>query len=78
MPSITIRQLRDTRRLKAGLRAGKAVELRERQHLIASIIPEGSPPQPEDWPDFAALRKEVFGERNLPGAELVVEERGRY
>jgi antitoxin (DNA-binding transcriptional repressor) of toxin-antitoxin stability system len=78
MPSITIRQLRDTRRLKAWLRAGKTVELRERQRLIARIIPEGSRPQPHDWPDFAALRKEVFGERVLPGAELVIEERGRY
>lgn len=78
MPSITIRQLRDTRRLKAWLRAGKTVELRERQRLIARIIPEESRPQPQDWPDFSELRKEVFGERILPGAELVVEERGRY
>ena len=78
MPSITIRQLRDTRRLKAWLRAGKTVELRERHRLIARIIPEESSPQPKDWPDFAALRKEIFGERILPGAELVIEERGRY
>lgn len=32
VPSITLSQLRDTRRLKALLRAGKTVELRERAH----------------------------------------------
>jgi antitoxin (DNA-binding transcriptional repressor) of toxin-antitoxin stability system len=39
MPSITLSQLRDTRRLKAWLRAGKTVELRERNRVIAHIIP---------------------------------------
>jgi hypothetical protein len=38
-PSITLSQLRDTRRLKAWLRAGKKVELRERNHVIAHIVP---------------------------------------
>jgi antitoxin (DNA-binding transcriptional repressor) of toxin-antitoxin stability system len=78
MPSITIRQLRDSRKLKAWLRAGKTVELRERQRVIARIVPEESSPQPKDWPDFAALRKEILGDRILPGADLVIEERGRY
>lgn len=78
MPSVNIRQLRDTKRLKAWLRAGKTVELRERDEVIARIVPEGAPPQPGDWPDFAALRKEIFGDRILPGADLVIEERGRY
>ena len=78
MPSVNIRQLRDTKRLKAWLRAGKTVELRERNEVIARIVPEGSPPQPGDWPDFAAARKEIFGDRILPGADLVIEERGRY
>ena len=40
MPSMNIRQLRDTRRLKAWLRAGKTVELRERDRVIAQIVPE--------------------------------------
>ncbi len=39
MPSITLSQLRDTRQLKAWLRAGKTVELRERNRVIAYIIP---------------------------------------
>jgi len=78
MPSINIRQLRDTRRLKAWLRAGKTVELRDRERVIARIIPEGSPPPPDEWPDFAAMRKEIFGDRILPGSDLLIEERGRY
>ncbi len=78
MPSVNIRQLRDTKRLKAWLRAGKTVELREREQVIARIVPEGARPEPGDWPDFAALRKEVLGDRIVPGADLVIEERGRY
>jgi antitoxin (DNA-binding transcriptional repressor) of toxin-antitoxin stability system len=45
MPSINLSQLRDTKRLKAWLRAGKTVELRDRNRVIARIIPafsEGS------------------------------------
>ncbi len=78
MPSVNIRQLRDTRRLKAWLRAGKTVELRERDEVIARIVPEGASPQPGDWPDFTAMRQEILGDRTLPGADVVVEERGRY
>ncbi len=75
---MNIRQLRDTRRLKAWLRAGKTVELRERDRVIGRIVPEASPPQPREWPNFAAMRKEIFGDRILPGADLVIQERGRY
>ncbi len=78
MPRMNIRQLRDTRRLKAWLRAGKTVELWERDRLIARIVPAGVAPQPREWPDFAAMRKEIFGDRILPGADLVIQERGRY
>ena len=78
MPSVNIRQLRDTRKLKAWLRAGKTVELRERDHVIARIVPAASPAPPTEWPDFSALRKEIFGDRVLPGADLLIEERGRY
>jgi hypothetical protein len=39
MPSINLTQLRDTRRLKAWLKAGKTVELRERNRVIAHIGP---------------------------------------
>ncbi len=39
MHSINLTQLRDTPRLKALLRAGRTVELRERDRVIARIIP---------------------------------------
>jgi antitoxin (DNA-binding transcriptional repressor) of toxin-antitoxin stability system len=77
VPSINIRQLRDTLRLKAWLRAGKTVELRERNRLIGRIVPEASAVAPRAWPDFAARRREIFGDRVLPGADLLIEERER-
>jgi len=78
MHSLNIRQLRDTRRLKAWLRAGNTVELRERDRVIARIVPAAQPMTPAQWPDFAARAKKTFGNRILPGADLVIKERGRY
>ncbi|MBZ5658591.1 MAG: hypothetical protein LAO56_25335 [Acidobacteriia bacterium] len=78
MPSVNIRQLRDTRRLKAWLRAGKTVELRERDSVIAHIVPEKGEQAAVQWPDFAARAKEILGDRVLPGGDIVIEERGRY
>ena len=75
---MNIRQLRDTKRLKGWLREGQVVELRERQRVIARIVPEGTPLPASAWPDFAALRKKILGKRTLPGADLLLEERGRY
>ena len=72
---MNIRQLRDTGRLKAWLRAGQTVELRERDHAIARIVPVNHGRKRVKWPDFAAMRKEIFGDRILPGADLVIEER---
>ena len=57
MPDMNIRQLRNTRRLKAWLRAGKTVQLRERNCVIARIVPETLPTQPRTWPDFASRMK---------------------
>lgn len=78
MPSVNMRQLRDTRRLKAWLRAGKTVELCDRNQRIARIVPENQGTSPANWPDFEALAKEIIGDRVLPGADLLIEERGRY
>jgi antitoxin (DNA-binding transcriptional repressor) of toxin-antitoxin stability system len=77
MPHVNIRQLRDTRRLKAWLRAGKTVELRDRDKLIARIVPVAPLAAPRNLPDFAAMRREIFGDRLLPGADLLIEERER-
>jgi len=78
MPSVNIRQLRDTKRLKTWLRAGKTVELRERDKLIARIVPENeSPKQPAEWPDFAARRKQIFGDRVLTAVDDFLKDRHR-
>lgn len=78
MPSVNLRQLRNTRQLKTWLQAGSVVELRERSRILGRIIPEGRPAEPQAWPDFAARTKSVFGKRKLPGADLLIKERGRY
>ena len=64
--------------MKAWLRAGKTVELRERDRVIAQIVPEAPTSGRPELPDFAALRREIFGSRILPGADLLIEERGRF
>jgi hypothetical protein len=78
MPEMNMRQLRDTRKLKAWLRAGKTVVLRERDQVLGRIVPAGFPDQPASYPDFAARAKELLGDRILPGSEVVLSERGRY
>lgn len=78
MPSVNIRQLRDTRRLKELLNSGQTVELRDRQNVIARIVPAQQASVSEEWPDFARRRQKIFGKRVLPGGDLVVEERGRF
>jgi len=78
MPSVNMRQLRDTRRLKAWLRAGTTVELRERDKVIARIVPERTDDRPAKWPDFAARRKKIFGDRVLTAVDDLIRDRGRY
>ena len=74
---MNMRQLRDTRRLKAWLRAGKTVELRERDRVIGRIVPANGDKPPVEVPDFTARAKAIFGDRVLPGADLLIEERRR-
>ena len=77
MPSMNLRGLRDTRKLKLWLRAGRTVELRERDNVIARIVPEGDTPrQAAKWPDFKARRKAMFGDRVFPN--IILEDRGRF
>ncbi len=79
MPIVNIRQLRDTRKLTAWLRAGKTVELRDRDRVIARIVPAKQRRRRAiKFPDFAERAKKIFGNRILPGADIVIEERGRY
>jgi len=78
MPSVNIRQLRDTRRLKAWLQQGKTVELRERDRVIGRIVPENGDKPPVEWPDFAARAKKIFGDRVFPNAVIEERRRARY
>ena len=78
MISVNIRQLRDTRRLKAWLKSGKTVELRERDRVIARIVPENEEKPPAQWPDFEARRKKIFGDRVLTAVDDFIKDRGRF
>jgi len=80
MPSVNIRQLRDTRQLLTWLEAGEVVDLRKRNRIVARIVPESPRTKPVEWPDFAARLKEHFGDRVLtPVADLIADrETSRY
>ncbi len=78
MASINLRQLRDTRRLKAWLQQGKTVELRERDRLIARIVPANGDQPPVEVPDFAARARKIFGDRVFPNAVIEERRRARY
>lgn len=75
--SINLRQLRNTKQLKAWLRAGQTVELRERDQVLARIVPVAGAAQPPEWPDFAARRKAIFGDKVLPFVDDFLKDRHR-
>jgi len=78
MHSLNMRGLRDTKRLKTWLRAGKTVELRERDRVIARIVPEKAEEKPAKWPDFEARAKKIFGDRVLTVVDDLIKDRGRF
>jgi antitoxin (DNA-binding transcriptional repressor) of toxin-antitoxin stability system len=78
MPSLNLRQLRNTRLLKTWLRAGNTVELKERDRVIARIVPEKQGKHAVEYPDFAARRKKIFGDRILSIVDDLIKDRGRY
>jgi antitoxin (DNA-binding transcriptional repressor) of toxin-antitoxin stability system len=75
MPSVNLRQLRNTPQLMRWVEAGVVVELRKRDRVVARIVPETPAPQQVQWPDFEARLKRNFGERVHPGADLLIDER---
>lgn len=77
MPSINLRQLRDTRQLKSWLEAGETVELRERDRVLGRIVPD-APATDAPRPDFAARRRHIFGDRVVPMVDILLEERENY
>lgn len=78
MPSVNIRELRDTKKLKEWLRAGKTVELKERNRVIGRIVPENHRDNAIHYPDFAARAKAVFGNRVFNAVDDLIKDRGRY
>jgi antitoxin (DNA-binding transcriptional repressor) of toxin-antitoxin stability system len=79
MPSVNLRELRNTRQLKVWLKAGETVELRERNSVLGRIVPEMPAARPAEWPDFAARLKSIYGDRILPAVDDLIEERNsRY
>jgi len=79
MPSVNLRELRDTRQLLTWLEAGEVVELRKRNRVVARIVPETPRTTPVEWPDFAARRRAIFGDRTINAVEILIEERNsRY
>ena len=71
---MTLRELRDTGRLKTYLRQGEPVQLCERHRILATIRPPAAPGS-DEWPDFGLLSRSIFGGRVLTGADIVVESR---
>jgi hypothetical protein len=79
MPTMNMRELRDTHKLKAWLRASKSIELRDRNHVIGRIVLEKDGPSEKEWPDFVARQKDILGDRVLNAGENFLEDRhGRY
>jgi len=79
MHSVNLRQLRDTKQLKAWLKAGETVELRERDLVLAKIVPEPTAKSAVEWPDFAASAREIFGDQVLEkNGVLEAREESRY
>ncbi len=80
MQSITLRKLRDTRQVKAWLKAGVHIEVRERNLVLGDLVPRTPPsPHPVEWPDFEARARKIFGDRVIPIVDDLIEERNsRY
>jgi hypothetical protein len=80
MQSVNLRQLRDTKQLKAWLAAGETVELRERNRVLGRIEPDEQKPDTVELPDFEGRLKAIFGDKVLtPVADLIAErEQERY
>ena len=78
MPSVNLRQLRDTRQLLTWLEAGEVVELRKRNRVVARIVPESPRITPIVWPDFEARLKSMYGDQVFPNIIIEEREKSRY
>ena len=77
MTTATVRDLRyHFPEIEARLRRGEVIEIRKRRKVVGRLHPVR--PKPDAYPDFATLRKQIFGNKRAPqtGTELVSEFRG--
>jgi len=76
MKRVTVRDLRyHFSEIEARLRRGEVVEIHKRKKVIARLQPVR--PRASAYPDFAALQKEILGNKvvKVTGAELVAWDR---
>jgi len=59
------------------VQAGKTAEVRQRDRVISQIVPATPHSERPVLPNFAALRREILGDRVFPGADILLKERGR-
>jgi antitoxin (DNA-binding transcriptional repressor) of toxin-antitoxin stability system len=80
MPSVNLRELRNTRQLKSWLKAGETIDLRERNTVLGKIVPAAAGNRPVEWPDFEARRRAIFGDRvfNAVADFIADRENSRY
>lgn len=79
MKKATVRELRFRfHEIEAHLKKGEEIEVYKRRKLIGRLVPVA--PKPDDYPDFAALSRRIFGKKKTrtTGTELVSEQRGPY
>jgi antitoxin (DNA-binding transcriptional repressor) of toxin-antitoxin stability system len=79
MTKATVRQLRyNFREIEARLNKGEEIHLYKRKKLIGRLVPVR--PAAQDYPDFAALRRKIFGKKKskISGTQIVSEGRGEY
>jgi len=79
MTTATVRDLRYRfAEIESRLQKGESIEIRKRKRVIARLLPMG--PKTGTYPDFAARRKRIFGDKivSRTGAELLASDRDRY
>lgn len=59
---------------------GETVELTKRGRVVARLVPAPPPAKPPKakMPDFAAMRREIFGDNPAVFPSLIQEERDSY
>ena len=75
MPTVNMRGLRDTQKLKAWLRQGKSIELRDRNKVIGRIVPETESAAAVEWPDYEGRLKDIFGDRVFNVVDDLIKDR---